>query len=710
MNEKLNTYKNFAIAGLSFAAGSVARIWLGDKIGKGTEALVNLLIGISGSATATEIDRIKIDFMKLWVFRGKNPDAFNHDVLRLSETALNLSITEGIGRPYKKKLEDQDITLTSELKKEIDTEINKLQEASKSWKFSDSDAIKYVDFKGNYSNNPLEILISEVELPEICKSLPFNDYFKDNFPKVYQIYFGELLKKPEYNKALIAYQRQVQGLMMEAIEAIKQKEAGLTAEQIEKISEKINNLASGDITKAIDDVNKSLLDITVRLDEIQDIIKQYFKSKTLKIEELRGKKLKYAEGEVSANLKEFREQTQDFLFFKYRGFSHSIDDLTEEDFDYFTKQIKVNHILIPNLLNAIKDTCIQWDETTGIYNRIKKENWLKNDNLLKDCRYFITQNLLGIIEHNLNSLFRTGILIDENASEQKNIKEYIVQCEKIMRIFVDVSVAVLLTRLCEDDMDISDKDKTEINAYYFENEGKTIETQRNFAYRLMNIFALSGKKADSIVLQELLKLKESFGENGILSVSCKEIEKLRTYGDVNPFDNYRAEKILTEFLRYFAFLTNYNMISIRKIEYHNIKKCEPKYIQHCSSVGFSPDGKINNQATADTFTHAVFLQNRTGENMSLNLYPFVIDSNVLKKNGNIHSIAFFNYQNIYANSNYLDYTILNFEDSNNPDYNRFRLHEFSDKDDRYSEINIEKHNTNCLLESFGKIKKILTGN
>ena len=228
----------------------------------------------------------------------------------------------------------------------------------------------------------------------------------------------------------------------------------------------------------------------------------------------------------------------------------------------------------------------------------------------------------------------------------------------------------------------------------------------------MNIFSSSDKKNHSGLLHELLQLKDYFSDKGRISVLCHEFGKLHDniYGDINPFDNYRAEKILTEFLGYFVFLTNYKMISIRKIEYHNIKQCEQKFIQYCSFIGFLQGGRINDQATADTFTHAVCLQNRTDEKQCLNLYPFVIDRNVFKKDdkSEIHSIAFFNYQNNRAN--YLDYNILNFRDvDNNPEYNKFRPDIFTDKNDIYS-INIEKYNTYRLLESFDKIKKILTSN
>jgi hypothetical protein len=564
----------------------------------------------------------------------------------------------------------------------------------------DNDVIKYVDGLNLTADNAMLALIAEVskDLPVICEQNHFDQYFKDNFTKYYQLYFGELLKKTEYNKALIAYQRQVQGLMFDAIK----QNSSIPDDDI--LRQRINELTGRqDLINAID---QSLQNISVRLDEIKSIIEEYIKSNTLEIEALRGDILTGTEGkEFSTDLGTFKEKTKDYLFFRYKGYSHFIDDLTEEDFNYFTGKIKVNHILISSLLNAIKNTCAKRD-SKGIYGRIEhNENWIINDSILRDVHDFIKQNFLGIITPYINSLFAIEKNEDRQLNEQTQIESYIYVCRTIIKTVIDLSVNVLLAYLLEENIHIKDGDKLKIKEY-FETESKSTEQQIAFACRFLSILSLP-EKIDSNLLQELLNLKDYFSENGVLSILWKEIDKLYRYRDINRFDNYRAEKILTEFLGYFAFLSNYNLTSIQGIEYHNIKECKPKFIQHYSSIDFSQSGKINHKATDNvTFTHAVFLQNRTDEEQRLNLFPFVIDRNALK-NERKTAIAFFNYQNIYADNPYLEYDILGFQaDKNNPGLLKYE--EITDAENKYSESNIEKHNINCVLESFEKIKAILT--
>jgi len=639
MSEKLNTFKNLSIALLSLAAGSVVKKVakkvvgksIGDRIGEivGNE-VSNWLIGISGSVMATEIDRQKMNFMQLWEFKDKKPDSLNHDVSRLSETVLDLSITEGIGNPYKKELAKQNIELTSELKKEIDDEIKKLQETSKTWNFSDSDAIKYVDFKSNYSNNPLEILISEVELPEICESYPFNDYFKTNFPKVYQIYFGELLKKPEYNKALIAYQRQVQGLMMEAIH---QKNNGLTEEEIEKISEKINKIASEDIINAIDEINKSLQDIINQLDEIQDTIKKYFESKKFIIREVNTEQLiieippnniiSVANSYVALNA----IIEDNYYYFEYNSRLYSIDELTEETFDYLTGKIKYNQLFTKRIIEAIKNDCEQ--QHSDFYKRIAVNPTWNTTSLCERGHRVISESFMGkTIGQQLNLLFAIG----KEDNEKKN-GNYIKKCRYIVYRTLDLVIFALLSQLWDDVC----RQKIELSnnplCGFFTMKEKQIDLLRN----LIRIYGEQKTDDHLLFISDVLAIADRFNEDAKLYASIAELEK---FGD-NPtiLDCYFAEKHLSAFFEYFHFLAGYKVVSMKKIECFNIKNVETKYLHHHDHLKLDLAGHVSvnekkgynicNEKKNSLFTYAVLLYKGEDYTKNINLFPFVIDYNAL---------------------------------------------------------------------------------
>lgn len=711
----VDTIKHVSIAGLPILLGGLAKFWLGKEVGAGitkktVELLSNLFLGIGESATATGLDRVKTDYTTLWDFKKEHPKSLNHDVLNLSKTALTLAITEGVGKPYKKEIETSG-KLTEDIEKQIDEKIKELIGAT--WDFSDNDVIRFVDFK----DNSIELLNPKIKLKRICDDLPFDEYFKKHFAEMYRLYFGELLKKPEYNKALIAYQRQVQNLMMEAV---SQKNSRLSKKDIEKISEKINGLSCGDITNAIDKVNESLQKIGNRLDEIQDIIEEHFISKTLEIEAIRGSHLACtnAPNISTADLETLKKQAGDYLRFKYRGYSHTIADLNEEDFYYFTRKIDINHILIQGLLIFLENDCNNREENAKlIYDKFNPEqkNWLReNDDLLGICKEFIINNMLVIITPDIRYLFTIGESLDKNRENLNNKYEYIQKCYRITKRIIDLSVFVLLTRLSQTGANIKDDDvKEKINGAL--KEKTSLKKQIEILHLLLSIhFDLSINDENDPLLTNLLRLKNDFEGNDNFSVIGKELEELQELpaDNLNQFDCYRAENILTRFLKHFTFWSNYNPVSIRGIEYHNIKNCDSAFIQYRYPIrtesGKKEEEIINNKASdkqcESNFTHAILLTDKTNEKSLINLCPFIMDKSALNPNDKLLK-PFLIYFDHYGD-NVLYYNYWKEGRNDNPEYKIWVKEPLSDDENKYSDKNIKRHNINCLLDSFEKIKLI----
>jgi hypothetical protein len=626
--------------------------------------------------------------------KNASPKDLNHDIFKVAKSSVELALKATI----------DDYGFDKSMCRKLKNEVNRIcKELEGIWdNIKSKDIIEYESGLSGSASKWSEVF--SIELKEFYNI--FNDgKFDEKFQKHFHLYFGEYLKRN--HAAYIAYDSEMQKMILNAINELKNELQNATS----KLKNAINELKGENIIKLIkESIAQYIKDIPAAVanaemyEEIAkefQSIKAYFESKEIITITKIDKEVHFMGYPPIENN---YEQIQKFLDgkyqFRYRNTVFYVDEL-----NYLTGKIKVNHILIPNFMNAIKDICIQWD-STGIYRRIENnENQITGGSILRDAREFIKQNFLGIITPDINLLFA----IEENRaeqSEQKQIKSYIDVCRTIIKTIVGLSVNVLLIHLLEENINIKDEDKPAIKKY-FETESKSTKQQIVFAYRLMNILSLPAKDSSSL-LQKLLNLKDYFSENGVLSVLWEEIDSLHDYSDVNRFDNYRSEKILTEFLEYFAFLANYSLISIHGMEYHNMKKCEPKYIQYYNLIDFSKSGKINHRTTdTTTFTHAVFLQNRADEKQHLNLFPFVIDRNALK-NEKTSAIAFFNYQNTHRNP-YLEYDILGYNksDKDNTDYYKFERKKI-DGDNKYSEDNIRKHNVNCVVEAFEKIKAILT--
>ena len=701
MNEKLNTLKNtlLKIAAASMPAAGTLITYLASNnpnLAATAGTALSAVGGLLMSNAAQQIPDAAKAVLANRKIRKKDPEKLNHDVVRVARyaTIAALKDTEIFYKNHENykefaKLIDE---LCVELKKDNERWI---EVDDQDTQIDTADIINY----DRESDSDLKFNnLIEKELSEIDEVLNDKEFFVQ-FEKYFHIRFGECLKNPEYRPALIAYEREMQKMILSAVEELQEN---IKDVKINLDSQNINRIIKESIAKIPAVAANTEMQEEIK-QELQEL-REYFKSKTLKIKALRGDKLIGEDSkEYPTNLAGFKEETKNYSYFEYNDFPQSIDDLGEEDFAYFTKDILVNHILIPNLLNAIKDSCINQDYE-GIYERIKdqEDKYIKNDTLWSDCTTFIRQTFFGIITPYIDKL-----LSPKESQETEQIKSYIKECREIIKITIDLSVSVLLTCLLEENINLKKEDKDEI-LKYFKTESKKILVKIDFAHRLMTILAESNTEKQSVLLQELLKLKNDFSKNGYIYVLCDELEKLITYtlGDVNLFDNYRAEKIVTEFLEYFAFLCNYTIISTQGIEYHNMKKSLPKYIQHYYPTEISQEKK---EATADTFTHAVYLQNRDNDEM-LNLFPFVIDRNALNNNNTKTNIAFFNYHNTYVKDKCLvEYDILNFKpEESKENLGKLQKKEIDSKTNQYAKENIEQYNINCLLESFESIKKTLT--
>jgi len=414
--------------------------------------------------------------------------------------------------------------------------------------------------------------------------------------------------------------------------------------------------------------------------------------------------------------------------FEWENKEYDIKKLDSKLFDYLIGTIKINHILIPNLLNAIEKSCAQWDHGS-IYKNIadaKKDDRDEIEENWDDCINFICDNLIGITQYNNNidSLINIGESIEERETkqqgEQENIENYrnecmnyIKECTTIMETVINLSVAVLLTYLLNEikNTHLTNEDIEEIKEY-FKNKSKSLKTQVPLLHRLTNI--LPESSPDTSLRSEMLKLKDSLNENGKIAGLCKELRDLKQKKDLNRLDIYRVEeKILPGFLGDFAFLNKYCLISRKGIEYHRTEKCVT-YIEHCKPFNRSDETYIRHEEKdiPTTPSYTVMLKNRgTEDKQCLYLSPFVIDQNALKGNRSetIIDFAFFTYHHNSNDENekYLNYTRLSQKEEKKKKNNIIKLPYYTETSENKC-FDIYQHNINCLGISFDDIMEKLT--
>ena len=139
----------------------------------------------------------------------------------------------------------------------------------------------------------------------------------------------------------------------------------------------------------------------------------------------------------------------------------------------------------------------------------------------------------------------------------------------------------------------------------------------------------------------------------------QSINKLLDAETYTSLDCYEAEKQITTLLSCLSFLAGYRMVSIKTINYEEMRNSQAYFLHKYTSLGISAKSEINSEHVNYTEepinTDAVLLFNGH-YSKSINLFPFVIDFNALAFEEGGVKICFFTSRNL--EDEILDYRFL----------------------------------------------------
>jgi hypothetical protein len=315
----------------------------------------------------------------------------------------------------------------------------------------------------------------------------------------------------------------------------------------------------------------------------------------------------------------------------------------------------------------------------------------------------ISENFVGIVGEQLHKLFAIG---KENGVEEK----YIRKCRYIVKRTVDLTIFAFLAQLWDDvhKQKFIIANKNLFHGLFTMN----LEMSERIALlrRLIDIYKEQKTSSEILFISDILAIANHFDETSELYSVCIELEKLGK----NPtaLDCYFAEKYLTVFCENFRFLVNYHIVSMKKIEYFNIKNINEGFLHHYVNAGYKSKEEEKEKRNFDNctetvnllFTNAVLLYKGNDYRKNINLFPFVIDYNALTLEKN-SKIAFFKQEGF--NENELEYAFF-FSDENLKMEYRGIAQEKGNKNVVFlTDEDMKIYNKDCVLETFREIQKKL---
>lgn len=337
--------------------------------------------------------------------------------------------------------------------------------------------------------------------------------------------------------------------------------------------------------------------------------------------------------EIQNQLAELKALLQNLKIHKvqYAEKIYNIEHINEANFSIVTSSRVFNGILTKELIDIIKDRPKprQFLEDIPVDD---KENWECVRTHLKDAQSLLEDNFVWVISWELRRLFSIGN--DKQKSNETKTFEYINHCLSTYRLSLQLVNYLFLSKLW---------DEKRINKN-LENNQRPI---KDFFYtnRILKLVELR------LLFQSLLKV---FKDNGLQQpISEGEFENFHEYLDNNSNFNgaclvleafemsiqsreayglghcHTAEIALSTILKAFKFFTNYQLVTMKRVEYEEARNTAPRYVKDFSILEKKEAKNLQRILKYDnrpSLTYAIFFRN---EHNAVNLFPFLLDYNAL---------------------------------------------------------------------------------
>lgn len=255
-------------------------------------------------------------------------------------------------------------------------------------------------------------------------------------------------------------------------------------------------------------------------------------------------------------------------------------------------------------------------------------SWLEHpENRLK-VQHFVCHHFVGEIGKQLRKLVNIG----DHDQMDPALKErhYAQKCLEIARRSLDLVNYALLSVWWDASKPVpptlEGAEQRSIETFFEAHLEQRLDAQFAFLETLYGLFRRHtlafpfGKKMEDLAPQ--------FAEGSPLRHACAQLEQAVQAGDCTE-----AETQLANLMRHFAFLTQYRMVSIKKISYRQMRNGKPEYLHRYVALGidvkYSEDAEKGRWVSMGEQTPAVLLYQGDDYQNGINLFPFVIDYNAL---------------------------------------------------------------------------------
>jgi hypothetical protein len=315
----------------------------------------------------------------------------------------------------------------------------------------------------------------------------------------------------------------------------------------------------------------------------------------------------------------------------YENKVYNISHINEANFGVVTSNKVFNSILTKELILLFKDH----KKIESFLNSLPPEDrddWEGKRQRLKEAQGILEESFIWAIGWELRRLFSIGN--DKDKSIETKIDEYISHCFSTYRIALQLVNYLLVSKLWDEKNRNSNinTDNAPLKDFFCCNRPLKLVELRRLFQALIEIYK-NNQLAYPVEEQYIGDVNDFTQADSKFNMACSELEKLEDMNMGNEAYGlghcHTAEIALTAILTRFNFFSCYQLVTLKRIEYESARNLPARYIKDMNILERKEDKNLLRYLKYDNApaqTYSVFFRNK---NMSINLFPFLLDYNAL---------------------------------------------------------------------------------
>lgn len=331
-------------------------------------------------------------------------------------------------------------------------------------------------------------------------------------------------------------------------------------------------------------------------------------------------------GELKSLLQNLKVQN-----IQYADKIYNIEHIDEANFGVVTSNRVFNAVLTRELIELLRER----PKIALFLNSLPeedREHWECIRTHLREGQGLLEESMVWIIGWEMRRLFSIGN--EREKSMEIRTQEYIHHCFSLARLSFQLSNSLLLSKLWDIKKSRNDIPVSHRAVVRFFNSTRPMKlTEMCELFRALleffrdNDLEFPIREFNPETLTKLLHTNGPFGE------ACTRIGELENLNAQNEHYDlahcHSAEIALATILRHFLFFTGYQLISMKKVEYEQIRNTQPRYIKDFILLEKKENKTLQRILRYDENASLAYALFFAKDRIAVNLFPFFLDYNTL---------------------------------------------------------------------------------